>query len=118
MGRDLSPSEKRAARAAIESVSALVLQAAGKDEEWAEGLDSTPEAFKVICVEKAVLRLANPAGLESQTETLGSYSHTERYGENGSHRSLALTRSERARVRTAAGRIGVSSPSTLDDDCV
>lgn len=119
MGRDLTEAEETTALFVITSVQQLIAECLSRDSEWADALDPIPETLRNICVEKAILAIVNPNGLESQTETLGAYSHTERFTKSGAGAalSLALNASERARARRAVDGTHLASlrtPSAME----
>jgi hypothetical protein len=85
-------SEFTAAQAAkgamlLELVTANITDGVGKTAAWAQTLSPIPAIIRSVClaVVARVMRptINNPDGVSSQSETLGQWSHTTRYGENG-----------------------------------
>ncbi len=113
----------QAAQAAmlLELVTGTMVGGLGKTDEWAQALSPIPPIVRSVClaVVARVMRPAmqNPDGVSSQSETLGAYSHTTRYGENGGGMeaaatvSLEPTEDELRRCRRAI--YGRSSASTM-----
>lgn len=103
MGVTLTSAQQAQATAVIAMVEDLIAEAAYEDSDWADALTPVPATLKNICVEKAILSLANPKGLESETETLGAYSHTERFNtkESIAAAGISLNAADRAKVRRA-----------------
>jgi hypothetical protein len=108
--RPLSDLENSAAAAAITTVTGLVVDCAGRDDAWAEALDPVPEALKSLCVEKAVGVIANPAGLTSQSETIGTYTLSQGFQKSESS-ALFLTPFEERLVSRAV--YGTTTGSSL-----
>ncbi len=71
----------------LELATANITEGVGKTVAWAQTLSPIPAIVRSVClaVVARVMRptLNNPDGMSSQSETLGAYSHTTRYGENG-----------------------------------
>lgn len=98
----------------------------GKDADWAEALTSVPATLRSVTLE-AVRRVMgpsinNPTGVSSESETIGAYSHTVRYGENGSSvtaeaAGLEITDDEMRKCRRAVwGRLSATTmPATTLD---
>jgi len=77
--RSLTAAEKAAAESVIATVTGLMIDCAGRDEAWADGLDPVPTALTGLCVEKAIGALSNPLNLAAQSETLGAYSTSQTF---------------------------------------
>ncbi len=83
VGRSLTDAEKSAAESAIATVTGLIIDCAGRDQTWADGLDPVPAALAGLCVEKAIGALVNPLNLAAQSETLGAYSNSQTFPRSG-----------------------------------
>lgn len=114
MGVTLTSAQQAQATAVIAMVEDLIAEAVYQDSDWADELDPIPATLTNICVEKAILSLANPKGLESETETLGAYSHTERFNTKEAIASMgiALNAAERAKARRAVYGSNVTTTRT------
>ena len=114
MGVTLTSAQQAQATAVIAMVEDLIAEAVYKDSDWAAALDPVPATLTNICVEKAILSLANPKGLESETETLGAYSHTERFNTKESIAAMGifLNAADRAKARRAVYGSNVSTVRT------
>ncbi len=88
----LDASDFTAAQAAqgamlLELATDNITEGVGRTAAWAQTLSPIPAIVRSVCL-AAVARvmrptLNNPDGVSSQSETLGAWSHTTRYGENG-----------------------------------
>ncbi len=71
----------------LELVTDNITEGVGKTAAWAQTLSPIPAIVRSVClaVVARVMRptLNNPDGVSSQSETIGAYSHTTRFGENG-----------------------------------
>lgn len=121
LGRDLTDSEETTYESLLEGATSLIAEAAGKDDAWAEDLEPVPTVIKTLTVSVALRAKSNEDGAESETETLGAYSHTVRFstGDIGASFGLWLTDDEVALVRRVfkSGRASGSAilGSILDD---
>lgn len=120
MGITLTSAQQAQATAVIAMVEDLIAEAVYQDSDWADELDPIPATLKNICVEKAILSLANPKGLESETETLGAYSHTERFNTKESFAAMGvfLNAADRAKARRAVYGANVTTvrvPTVLEE---
>lgn len=79
--RTLDDDEVAQVELVIEGVTGLVAAAVDKSDDWAADLDPVPAALRMLVIEKAVQVATNPSALSSVTESLGAYSHTDRYRE-------------------------------------
>ena len=114
MGVTLTTAQQAQATAVIAMVEDLIAEAVYQDTTWAAALTPIPATLTNICVEKAILSLANPKGLESETETLGAYSHTERFNTKESIAAMGifLNAADRAKARRAVYGSNVSTVRT------
>lgn len=102
LGRDLTAAEADQVDVLLELASDLLNEAVGQDRDWAEALTDVPAPLRTITVEVVARVLLNPAGVASVTETLGAYSHTERFdGAAVAGLGLFLTADEERRARRA-----------------
>ncbi len=127
----LDASEFTAAQAAqgamlLELATDNITQGVGKTAAWAQTLSPIPAIIRSVClaVVARVMRptLNNPDGVSSQSETLGAWSHTTRYGENGADGAVAPsdlypTEDEMLKCRRAVwGRLSATTmPGTTLD---
>lgn len=117
LGRTLTSAEQNQATAVIGRVEDLILEAAGRDDDWAAALEDVPATFTQLCVDKAIATITNPSAVASQSETLGEYQHSETFP-RAADIGVRLSPDERREARRAAGRAIVTSPragSVLDD---
>jgi hypothetical protein len=77
--RELTEPEEDQAELLLEIATAVIAEAAGKSDEWAENLDPVPQLIWVVCVEVASRAMDNPSGYQSIQEQLGQYGRTVRY---------------------------------------
>lgn len=101
LGRALTADEAAMAQQVIDSVTGQIIDTLKEDQEWADALDPVPVVFKTLCIEKVIAVGSNPQGLDSRTETLGAYSHTERYVGGEYVGAVLLTDEERRCIRRA-----------------
>lgn len=113
---DFTAAQQAQGERLLELVTGLIIEAVDKDTTWADALDPIPTTLTAVTVE-AVARvmlplIQNPSGVSSQTETLGAYSYTARYGTDGDSGSaggaaLELTSREARWARWAVRRSNV-----------
>lgn len=101
LGRDLTADETAQAEFLTELATGLIAGACGKNDAWAAALTPVPSILNLYCVELAVRSMPNPTGLASQTESLGQYSHTERFRDSAAGEAMALTDLEERVIRRA-----------------
>lgn len=84
-------------------VTGLIATAAGRTPTQVCDLEPIPADLTLVAVEAVVRVLFNPRGAQTTQETLGSYSHSETFGQSGPMASsgLMLTDREELRVRRA-----------------
>lgn len=113
LGRDLTSAETVTYGSILEAISAEVDVSLGVDE----ALEEPPAAFKGVVVTAAIRLAANPSGLASHSETLGSYQHSATFPRSGDDATL-LTPTEARLLRRAFFKASTGSPligSVLDD---
>lgn len=110
LGRTLTDAEAETATAVIASVTGLIAEAVGKAADWVAS--PVPATFSVLCVEKAVGAIVNPAGLSSEMEQLGQYQHQAGYPEGS---AICLTDAEGRQARKAlyGTNVGSASPDSI-----
>lgn len=96
LGRDLSGGETTSVELLLEGATAVIANAADKDDDWATDLEAAtvPRILKFVCIEAVCRALANPSSLQSLQEALGQASYSARFGPG-----LMLTDSEQLLVR-------------------
>jgi hypothetical protein len=102
----------------LEAASAVVADAVGDREA---NIEPVPDVLRFVTVEVVCRAMANPAGLSSESEQLGEYSHTSRFRDGTSGGGLWLTDLERLMVRGAVhGRLSGTAlqQSMASDPCV
>lgn len=107
---DLTVAQRAQGQMLLELVTGVIVEVVGRDDDWAATLNPIPHVVRGVCLE-AVARVMhtainNPTGMSSESETLGAYSHTTRYGEGGGTNGntsggLALTDAEAQMCRRA-----------------
>lgn len=114
LARPLTEADEAAAEFLLIGAQMFVEAAAEKTE--AQLGDEVPPVLRFVAVEVVCRAMANPQGLASESETLGAYSHTERYSAEGA--DLLLTKTEELLVRRAVhGTLsGSTEPASLADD--
>lgn len=130
MGGSLTDSQRAKGLMLLELATGLITEAVGLDDEWAATYHPIHRSVRAVCLSVA-LRGMSPTsttpGVSSESETLGQYSHTVRYGESSSSNTsdsggggLTLTAAEERLVRRAVwGRSSASSmPATSLDHLV
>jgi hypothetical protein len=112
----LSAEDEASAALLLELATAIIADAAGKSEDWANELDPVPRVLWGLTIELVCRAMASPQGLVSATETLGARSRSESYRRDLSS-ALVLTPQEERLVRSAVyGTLaGSSTPRALVD---
>jgi hypothetical protein len=123
LGRDLTADETSTVAELCDAATLTILAAASRDLDWAVAqvtAGTVPLLLRIIAIEVVRRSMTNPAGLSSETETLGAYSHTARYREESAGGGLLLTRAEERLVRQVVyGRSsGTSMPATTLDQVI
>ncbi len=67
---------------------------------YTHGHDPVPDDVWAVCVEMVARAMENPRALQSESESIGSYSHSQVYGVGGTSRGVYLAEHE----RTVVGR--------------
>jgi hypothetical protein len=113
LARDLTTAEASTVEMLCELVTTEIAAAADKAADWPASLTEIHPTLRTIAVEVVARTMRNPDGFSSTSETLGAYTYTQRYGDEGiggGHvGDLALTAAERRRVRRAVFGVGVAS---------
>lgn len=100
-GRPFVEEEEEMAKLLLEAAQSNIEDAIGKDEAAIKSLKGAiPSVLRFLAVEKVFKAMANPAGLSSESETLGAYSHTNRFNA-GENSDLLLTALEERIARQA-----------------
>ena len=111
--RTLSTAETNLANMLLEAVGDEILEALGRDEDWADALDDTGATYKAlhgVSIEAVTRVIANPSSAERLSEQLGSYSYSQSFRESAVSAGLYLSDLERRRIRKVVyGRNVVSS---------
>ena len=111
--RTLSTAETNLANMLLEAVGDEILEALGRDEDWADALDDTGTTYKAlhgVSIEAVTRVIANPSSAERLSEQLGSYSYSQSFRESAVSAGLYLSDLERRRIRKVVyGRNVVSS---------
>ena len=118
LGRVLTATETATAEMLIEAATAVIAEAASKDDAWATALTPVPNMLKFLAVEVVVRAMANPEALSRFQEQLGAYSSTKAFATATAGGGLMLTDVEVNLVRrtvygTLSGSVRVES---LADD--
>lgn len=108
---DLTAAERAQGQMLLELVTGLIVDAVGKTDAWAATLDPIPRYLRGLCLEAAWRASRNPAGVSSESETLGAYSHTARYEFSGSDQGAGVTLTEAEERAARRAVYGVSSRS-------
>jgi len=117
LGRDLTSSEEDQVELLLGLATATIANAADQTEEWAAALSPVPVLLKGFCIELTCRALANPSGLFSQSETIGSYSYSKSFNKDVSS-AMALSDVEVLVIRRAVNGTNSGSAraeNVLDD---
>lgn len=104
LGRDLTSTEEGQVELLLGMATASIANAVGKNDEWAETLDPVPEILRGFCIELTCRAMANPQGLFSKSETIGSYSYTNSFNRD-TPSGLSLSPLEVRVLRKAVGKL-------------
>lgn len=99
--RELSDAEVDAVQQAIETVTGLIADAVDQTVEWVEARDPVSPVLRALCVERAIIGLNNPTGISSESETLGTHSHSQTHRKPSEGGGLELTATEERMVSRA-----------------
>lgn len=88
LGRDLTSSEEDQVELLLDLATAAIANAA--DLTDAEASTPVPTVIRGFCIELTCRALANPSGLFSKSETIGSYSYTQNFNRDVSS-AMALS---------------------------
>lgn len=117
LGRDLTEAEEASVDLLLTLVTGVIYNAVDKTEEWASALDPVPTVIRGFCVELTCRALANPSGLFSKSETIGSYSYTNSFNRELPS-GIALTDAETLVLRRSVWGTNAGSAraeNVLDD---
>jgi hypothetical protein len=97
----------------LELASGLIREAAGKEFDWEP--DPVPTILRAVCLDMCRRVMTNPAGVRSESETLGAHQHSVSYPDGTS--DLYLTPREVTLVRVVSGSSGRATtiPGTTID---
>lgn len=107
-GRTLTSAESDAVDYLLDIATAVIAQAADKDDTWAAALTPVPTIIRGLTVELVSRALDNPTGLSSLQEQIGSYQYTKSFN-RGLPSGLVLTDIERQIIRRTIGSVNYSS---------
>lgn len=79
LGRPLSANETTAVATLLDMATAVLTEAASKDDAWATALNPIPTLFRAYTAQLAARALTNPAGATSSDERLGEYENRVNY---------------------------------------
>lgn len=108
LGRDLSTGEKESAEQIIGQITDVIGKSLRRAEDWADTLDPVPPSLTAVVINKVIAVGINPEGLTSKSESLGSYSLNESYGEDTLY-GIHLSPRELKTIRRALGGITYGS---------
>jgi hypothetical protein len=108
LGRELTAGETATVDYLLTMASAIIAEAAGKDDGWVVTLNPVPQLLRGLSVELTVRALANPNQLAQLREQLGSYSYAATFASDA---GMALKPVEVMLVRrTVHGATSGSAP--------
>jgi hypothetical protein len=96
-GRTFTDSEVDTVDLLIQLATSTIAAVADKDDEWALNLDPIPTVLRGLTVELVSRAFANPTGLNSIMEQLGSYQYQQSFNREAA--GMTLTDVERRLVR-------------------
>lgn len=111
---ELTASQHAQGTQLLETATALILDAIGRDAAWLDDQDPAPAVPRAVCLEMCARVMMNPANVRSEGETLGQHQHSVSYSDG--HGLLYLTDRELRLCRRAA--LGVGSGSAYVDSLV
>jgi hypothetical protein len=114
LGRDLTAAETPSVELLLDLATAMIADAAGENDAWAEALDPVPDVLRGLTLVQVARVMANPNGLRNIAENLGQFNYSAAFRPEG----LGLTDLERAVARRAAGlpSSGSSRPRSVIGD--
>lgn len=98
LGRDLTEAEEATVDLLLTLATATIANAADLDDVKAAAIDPVPTVIRGFTVELTCRALANPDGLFSKSETIGSYSYTQSFNKDVSS-AMALSDTETLVIR-------------------
>lgn len=109
---ELTEAQRAQGELLLALVSGLIRDAAGKAIDWEP--DPASILLRAVCLEAAARVMTNPAGVRTESETLGQHQHSVSYPDG--HSNVYLTAREAKLVRGAAGsRSATTMPGTTLD---
>lgn len=90
LGRELTSSEEDQVGLLLDLATAAVANAADLTDAEASALTPVPTVIRGFCIELTCRALANPSGLFSKSEQIGSYSYTHNFNRDVSS-AMALS---------------------------
>ena len=114
-GRTFTAAETAAVTLLLDFATAAIAAAADKTDAWATALTPVPKIIKGLTIELVGRALANPSGLYSQSETVGSYSNSQSFSKEVPA-AFVLTDLERRVVRRTVGSLNynVRTPTATE----
>jgi hypothetical protein len=102
LATDLSERQEDQIDVLLDAATALILEAAGKDDAWLADQDPVPQVLRWVCVEVVCRGMVNAQGLASESKTLGQFSYQRSYGNGAAGRSsLLLSQTDRLLIKRA-----------------
>jgi len=114
-GKTFTAAESATVTLLLEMATAAIAAGADKSDAWAAALDPVPTIIKGLTIELVGRALANPSGLYSQSETVGSYSNSQSFSKEVPA-AFVLTDLERRVVRRTVGSLNynVRTPTATE----
>ena len=115
-GKTFTEDEEATVELLLDFATAAVADAAGQDDAWATALSPVPTIIKGLTVELVGRALANPSGLTSLQEQIGSYQYMQSFNRD-LPAAFVLTDIERRIIRRTVGSINyeVRTPTATED---
>lgn len=116
LGRTLSATEVDQAIWILPSITTLIADALGRDDEWAQNYIPVPDGLRVLCAEAGARALTQLPGVGSTQEQLGSYLYSTNYRATDAQ-GVMLTHEEGRRARRivyGTNSAGVEVPGVLE----
>lgn len=103
-GRTFTSAEEDSVELLLDFATAAIADAAGKDDDWAASVDPVPNIIKGLTIELVGRGIANPEGLTSLSQQIGSYQSMKSFNKEATV-PFALTAIERRIVRRTFGSL-------------
>jgi hypothetical protein len=115
-GKTLTEAEEESVDFLLTVATAVIADAAGKDDAWAAALDPVPTILKGLTVELVGRAFANPSGLTSLQEQVGSYQYMQSFNRD-LPAAFVLTDIERRIIRRTVGTLNyeVRTPTSAEE---